>query len=83
MAFCRPALKNVMGIEGTMVEGPWSYRIASVLIISPIYACILMTVGTLAGRHVFFANMARKIMSRFVPKKLSSKITCPKSNKKP
>ena len=66
-AFCRPALKNVFGMEGSMVEGPWSYRIASIIIISPIYACILVTVGTLAGRHVYFANMASKIWGRFLP----------------
>ena len=69
-------------MEGTMVEGPWSYRIASVVIISPIYACILVTVGTLAGRHVYFANMARKIVSRFMPSKFSSKMGCPKTPKK-
>lgn len=81
-AFCRPALKNVFGMEGSMVEGPWSYRIASILIISPIYACILVTLGTLAGRHVYFANMARKIVSRFMPSKVSSKLGCPKNPKK-
>lgn len=76
VAFVRPALKNI-GIDGTMIDGPWSYRIASVLIISPIYACILVTVGTLAGRHIFFANMGRKILSRFLPKSAASKINCP------
>jgi hypothetical protein len=71
-----------MGIEGTIIEGPWSYRIASVFIISPIYACVLVTVGTLAGRHVFFANMARKIVSRFMPSKFSTKLGCPKTKPK-
>jgi hypothetical protein len=78
VAFVRPALKNI-GIDGTMMDGPWSYRIASVFIISPIYACILVTIGTLSGRHVFFANMGRKIVSRFMPKSAASKIGCPSS----
>jgi hypothetical protein len=76
MFFVRPALTH-LGITGTMMDGPWSYRIASILIISPIYACILVTVGTLAGRHVYFANMGRKIISRFLPKSQSSKLGCP------
>jgi hypothetical protein len=76
VAFVRPALKKV-GIDGTLLDGPWSYRIASVLIISPIYACILVTVGTLSGRHIFFANMGRKILSRFMPSSAASKIGCP------
>jgi hypothetical protein len=82
VAFVRPALKNI-GIDGTMIDGPWSYRIASVLIISPIYACILVTIGTLSGRHIFFANMGRKILSRFMPKSAASKIGCPSSTKNP
>ena len=79
VAFVRPALKNILGIEGTLVDGPWSYRIASILIISPIYACILVTIGTLSGRHIFFANMGRKIISRFMPTSAASKIGCPSS----
>ena len=51
-----------------MREGPWSYRIGSLIIVSPIYSCMLVTIGTLAGRHVFFARMSHKIMGRFVPK---------------
>lgn len=77
VAFVRPALKNILGIEGTLIDGPWSYRIASILIISPIYACILVTLGTLCGRHIFFANMGRKIIGRFMPKSAASKISCP------
>ena len=35
--------------------------------VSPIYATLLVTFGTLAGRHRFFANMAQKIFGRFLP----------------
>ena len=34
---------------------------------SPIYATLLVTFGTIAGRHRFFANMAQKIFGRFLP----------------
>jgi len=75
MFFVRPALK-FLGIEGTIIDGPWSYRILSVLIISPIYATVLMTLGTLSGRHNFFANMGMKIIKRFIPRDVASKVIC-------
>jgi len=56
-------------------QGPNSYRAASVLIVSPCYACTLVTMGTLAGRHRFFANMCSRILGRFVP--FAGRILCP------
>jgi hypothetical protein len=38
----RPVLKSVLGLEGSLIEGPNSYRVASVLLVSPAYATILM-----------------------------------------
>lgn len=76
VALVRPALKSVFGIEGTLKDGPNSYRALSILIVSPIYACVLMLVGTLAGRHTYFANMGRKILGRFLPASLRQKIGC-------
>ena len=67
VAFVRPALKHTIGLEGSMREGPWSYRIASILAVSPIYATMLVTFGTIAGRHRFFAGMSHKIFGRFLP----------------
>ena len=67
VAVVRPALKHVTGIEGSMREGPNSYRVTSILAVSPIYATLLVSFGTLAGRHRFFANMAQKIFGRFLP----------------
>ena len=71
----RPCLKFV-GIEGTMTEGPNSYRVLSVLLISPAYACMLMALGTLAGRHAFFASMSRKLLGRFFPASVLNKVSC-------
>ena len=76
MFFIRPCL-NYLGIEGSLIDGPNSYRILSVLLISPAYAALLITIGTLAGRHNFFAKMAMHTLGRFLPKKVSSKILCP------
>jgi hypothetical protein len=56
----RPVLPK-LGLQGSFREGPWSYRIGSVLLVSPVYTLILLTVGSAAGRHNFFAAMARKM----------------------
>lgn len=77
VALVRPFLKHSLGIEGTMMDGPNSYRLISVVLVSPIYACVLVTVGTIAGRHTYFANMARKIFGRFIPgQALKEKVAC-------
>ncbi|CAM9264386.1 unnamed protein product, partial [Ectocarpus fasciculatus] len=70
----RPLMRDVLGIEGSMIEGPWTYRISSLILVSPVYALMLMTLGTLAGRHRFFAGMSYKILGRFFPKALLSRI---------
>ena len=71
--FVRPCLKT-LGIEGSMTEGPWSYRVLSILLVSPIYSVILITIGTLAGRHRYFSNMGLKILRRFVPRGVGEKL---------
>ena len=81
MMLVRPALAG-LGLKGNMVDGPWTYRILSLLIVSPIYACVLVTVGTLAGRHTYFARMAAKIYGRFLPKSFGINPVCPPAARK-
>lgn len=77
VALVRPFLKNVFHMEGSLKDGPNSYRVFSILLVSPIYACVLLAVGTVFGRHNYFANMSRKILGRFIPSQnLKSKIVC-------
>eukprot|EP00471_Norrisiella_sphaerica_P000121 CAMPEP_0184481428 /NCGR_PEP_ID=MMETSP0113_2-20130426/2971_1 /TAXON_ID=91329 /ORGANISM="Norrisiella sphaerica, Strain BC52" /LENGTH=276 /DNA_ID=CAMNT_0026860547 /DNA_START=69 /DNA_END=899 /DNA_ORIENTATION=- len=73
----RPALKNTVGLEGSLKDGPWSYRIGSLLLVSPVYACVFLGVGTLAGRHNYAARMFQRIMGRFLPGRVSSMLSCP------
>ncbi|KAJ9448803.1 conserved transmembrane protein, mitochondrial, partial [Diplonema papillatum] len=40
--FVRPALGK-LGIEGSLKDGPWSYRFASVFMVTPFYTMILLT----------------------------------------
>jgi hypothetical protein len=74
--FVRPTVEKVFGIKGSLIEGPNSYRVVSLLCISPIYAVLLGVLGTLAGRHTFFAKMSFKILNRFLPKAVLSKAVC-------
>lgn len=76
MFLIRPCLKTVFGLEGSLLEGPNSYRIISILTISPVYAILLFTIGTISGRHIFFAQMSSKILGRFIPKSILSKVYC-------
>lgn len=70
----RPAVKDILGLQGTFVDGPWSYRIASIFVMSPIYASLLVAVGTVFGRHFYFRHFAVKIFSRFgIPPELMDK----------
>ena len=76
MILIRPCLKTVFGLEGSLLEGPNSYRIISILTISPVYAILLFTIGTVSGRHIFFAQMSSKILGRFIPNSILSKVYC-------
>eukprot|EP00730_Choanoeca_flexa_P014606 TRINITY_DN6447_c0_g1_i1.p1 TRINITY_DN6447_c0_g1~~TRINITY_DN6447_c0_g1_i1.p1 ORF type:complete len:195 (+),score=22.45 TRINITY_DN6447_c0_g1_i1:62-646(+) len=67
MYFARPFVNDVLGMEGTMRDGPWSYRIASFLMVTPIYTVILLLVGTASGQHAFFLNVAQRMWSRLLP----------------
>lgn len=72
----RPSMKALFGIEGTLIDGPNSYRAMSILCISPVYAIVLLAMGTLSGRHNYFAKMSMKILGRFVPKSVIHKVIC-------
>jgi len=65
MLLVRPAVSNVLQLEGSFRDGPWSYRICSLVIMTPLYATLLVVVGTIFGRHAYFRHFAVKIFSRF------------------
>eukprot|EP01088_Endostelium_zonatum_P007244 TRINITY_DN19457_c0_g1_i1.p1 TRINITY_DN19457_c0_g1~~TRINITY_DN19457_c0_g1_i1.p1 ORF type:complete len:225 (+),score=28.03 TRINITY_DN19457_c0_g1_i1:154-828(+) len=51
-------------LEPSMKNGPWSYRIISLIVIMPFYSAILVTIGTLFGRHHFFKHVAMRMWKR-------------------
>jgi hypothetical protein len=61
----RPAVSEGLGIKGNFIDGPWSYRICSIVIMTPIYATLLVGIGTIFGRHAYFRHFSVKIFSRF------------------
>mmetsp|Transcript_18865 Transcript_18865/g.21616 ORF Transcript_18865/g.21616 Transcript_18865/m.21616 type:complete len:213 (-) Transcript_18865:25-663(-) len=65
MFLVRPAMSQGLGLKGSMRDGPWSYRIGSLVIMTPLYAALLVTVGTTFGRHFYFRHFAVKMFSRF------------------
>ncbi|KAL3761970.1 hypothetical protein ACHAW5_006676 [Stephanodiscus triporus] len=65
MFLVRPAVSDVLGLEGSMKDGPWSYRICSLFIMTPVYPIILVIVGTVFGRHAYFRHFSVKMFSRF------------------
>ena len=76
VALVRPSLKHTIGLDGTWRDGPWSYRIGSLLLVSPIYAGVLIALGTACGRHAYFARMGTRILGRFMPKAAADRLLC-------
>jgi hypothetical protein len=74
MVVVRPAVTDVLKLEGNFRDGPWSYRICSLVIMTPIYATLLVCVGTVFGRHAYFRHFSVKMWSRFgIPPELMDK----------
>mmetsp|Transcript_23963 Transcript_23963/g.36936 ORF Transcript_23963/g.36936 Transcript_23963/m.36936 type:complete len:192 (+) Transcript_23963:27-602(+) len=74
MVVVRPATSNVLGLKGSLKDGPWSYRICSIVIMTPIYATLLVVVGTVFGRHAYFRHFSVKMFSRFgIPPEMMDK----------
>ena len=61
----RPAVSHGLGLKGSLKDGPWSYRICSIVIMTPIYSTLLVLVGTVFGRHHYFRHFSVKMFSRF------------------
>ena len=65
----RPLLSDVLGLQGSMRDGPWSYRILTLLLVPPAYSLMLLTIGTAAGRHTYFKRVALRMWGRILPKR--------------
>lgn len=67
MYIVRPMLHSVAGLEGSMKDGPWSYRLISLAVLMPAYSLMLVSIGTIAGRHHYFKRVALRMWGRLLP----------------
>ena len=68
----RLLLKNVLNLEGELWAGPWSYRFAYLLLISPVYSVTLVAVGTLFGKHDYFKQKVLHTWGHLWPRRRRS-----------
>ena len=55
------------GIEGSFRDGPNSYRVISLVAMMPVYSCLLVSFGTIFGRHHYFKRFATRMWTRILP----------------
>lgn len=60
-------LSKAFGLNGSLVSGPWSFRIAYVLLIPPSYSVMLVIVGSLLGKHQFFKRRVLRMWGFLLP----------------
>ena len=67
LLFSRLLLNDILHLDGNLWSGQWSYRIAYLLLIPPIYSVTLVAVGTLLGKHSYFKKRVLRMWSRLLP----------------
>ena len=68
LLFSRFLLGGILHLEGGLWSGPWSYRIAYLLLIPPFYSVALVVVGTFFGKHAYFKGRVVRIWGRLLPR---------------
>ncbi len=66
----RLLLHDALGLEGGFWTGPWTYRLAYLALIPPCYSVMLVIVGTVFGKGVYFRSRAVRMWSRLLPRGL-------------
>ena len=72
MLFSRFLLSSALNLEGGFWTGPWSYRIAYLLLIPPFYSLTLVAVGTLFGKHAYFKKRVLSMWGLLLPRRMRS-----------
>jgi hypothetical protein len=55
-------------VKGSLIGGPWSYRVASIIVLTPIYSVMLILVGTAFRRGPHFFKFAKRMWTRMIPR---------------
>eukprot|EP00906_Rhabdomonas_costata_P024361 RCo035032 len=74
MFVVRPFLSKVLDIEGSLRNGPNSFRLMYVLLVPPIYSILLVCLGTLVGRRKYFTKVALRMWGRILPASIVKKL---------
>ena len=72
LLFSRLLFNELLGWNGSLWSGPWSYRIAYLVTIPPVYSATLVIVGSFFGKRDYFARRVLRVWGRFIPKKVRS-----------
>ena len=67
MLFSGLLLRGILQLDGNFWSGPWSYRVAYLLLVPPFYSVTLVVVGTLLGKHSYFKKRVLRMWSRLLP----------------
>lgn len=70
LVFSRLLLNVILGMEGSLWSGPWSYRAIYLAVIPPFYYATLILVGSIFGKREYFMQRMVKVWSRFVPRRI-------------
>lgn len=70
LVFSRLLFNVILGMEGSLWSGPWSYRIMYLAVIPPFYSVTLVLVGTVFGKREYFARKVIKMWTRLIPRGL-------------
>ena len=67
LVFSRVLFNVILGMEGGLWSGPWSYRIMYLVVIPPFYSATLVLVGSIFGKREYFARRVVRMWGRLVP----------------
>lgn len=72
--FSRFLLQNILNLQGGLISGTWSYRIAYLVLIPPLYSLTLVSVGTVIGKGEYFRTRVVQMWLRLLPSGLRRRL---------
>ena len=69
LVFSRLLFNVILGMDGSLWSGPWSYRILYLSVIPPFYSAMLILVGTVFGKRDYFARRVLRMWGRLIPRR--------------
>lgn len=67
LVFSRVLFNVILGMEGSLWSGPWTYRVLYLSVIPPFYSAMLVVVGSIFGKRDYFAARVLRMWGRLIP----------------